>query len=814
MILAIPVLSLCFFKYAVYQYDSYVQEQIAKSVYAHPKLSPAEKQETITFFKEHPPSKILNSNDPALAAPRQALSNVAGDYIMFGQFIGLAWACIGVALAAMFLAGISAAGRHVGAHTSTTRHRKPPGHEAGRSHRQPEAPASTCTEGDSSMRTIRLIALLALAALACLAPAATAQDPSIAPGERRVPVEKIPAPPGTLIEHHSVVRVGNDWYGLVKGRKTVSNELLETAFDRLRRGVSPERVRAAWLAQFQRYGKVHPALARRLQKDPQSPQLVMLWVKTDPMPVLDRPESADGLDAALKRLDEQARAALERFRQQKETVVKRLELKEGETLRHAADAPVVVAKLSTERIKALAQNPDVAMILLFDPVGRTDLATALSIAGADTAQANGADAKDVKVAVWEDCADNTAQLAIVSDYATTQGIACNANSHTTHVTGIVCNTSATPGFAPKAKVYAANTMDLAALDWAVDTIRVSALNQSFHRDDEINDGMSSDDIYKDYKVLQYPWPTIVQAAGNWCGKGSTCYESGDDAGDEFVNHKGFNSISAGNHDDTATSMVASSCFVNPTSPHGDRELPEICANGDQVTVLGVTKTGTSMASPATTGSVALLQGAQPILKIWPEGIRALLFAGAVANVASHNGVTSTGASVANAPNTWWEDVRNGRDAFDGAGALNVNESITVAGNRWKGAAAPRAWDIGTLRHDGSFDRYGWAEKTWQVTVPKDGARRTVRVGLAWNSTATARKDAAAEEVFASVLDLDLDVRVFDAKGKQVAASLSWDNSYEVVDFVGTAGQTYTIKVHRWSGKPGAWSWFGIAWNVY
>ena len=106
MILAIPVLSLCFFKYAVYQYDSYVQEQIAKSVYAHPKLSPAEKQETITFFKEHPPSKILNSNDPALAAPRQALSNVAGDYIMFGQFIGLAWACIGVALAAMFLAGI------------------------------------------------------------------------------------------------------------------------------------------------------------------------------------------------------------------------------------------------------------------------------------------------------------------------------------------------------------------------------------------------------------------------------------------------------------------------------------------------------------------------------------------------------------------------------------------------------------------------------------------------------------------------------------------------------------------------------------
>ena len=70
-------------------------------------------------------------------------------------------------------------------------------------------------------------------------------------------------------------------------------------------------------------------------------------------------------------------------------------------------------------------------------------------------------------------------------------------------------------------------------------------------------------MYKDYLVLQWPFPTIVQAAGN----GSST---------EFVNHKGYNSFTVGNHDDTAVNMV-NSVFRNPASPHGDRELPELAA---------------------------------------------------------------------------------------------------------------------------------------------------------------------------------------------------------------------------------------------
>ena len=45
------------------------------------------------------------------------------------------------------------------------------------------------------------------------------------------------------------------------------------------------------------------------------------------------------------------------------------------------------------------------------------------------------------------------------------------------------------------------------------------------------------------------------------------------------------------HNDSATQVSASSCFVNPTSTHDDRELPELAANGTFVTADGMTKSG-------------------------------------------------------------------------------------------------------------------------------------------------------------------------------------------------------------------------------
>ena len=107
--------------------------------------------------------------------------------------------------------------------------------------------------------------------------------------------------------------------------------------------------------------------------------------------------------------------------------------------------------------------------------------------------------------------------------------------------------------------------------------------------------------------------------------------------------------------------------------------------------------GTSMASPAVVGGVALLQKQQPVLKFWREGVRSLLFAGAITNVSSHAGRKNNGTNASNANSTWWNDVRNNRDAYDGAGSMNIEESVEIAKNRYNGSAKDRGWQIGTLR---------------------------------------------------------------------------------------------------------------------
>jgi hypothetical protein len=80
----------------------------------------------------------------------------------------------------------------------------------------------------------------------------------------------------------------------------------------------------------------------------------------------------------------------------------------------------------------------------------------------------------------------------------------------------------------------------------------------------------------------------------------------DPPSDEYVNHKGYNTLSISNHDDKSLLISGASVYRNPSSPHGDRELPELCANGEAVTTLGLTKSGTSFSSPAVAGVVAFL----------------------------------------------------------------------------------------------------------------------------------------------------------------------------------------------------------------
>jgi hypothetical protein len=88
----------------------------------------------------------------------------------------------------------------------------------------------------------------------------------------------------------------------------------------------------------------------------------------------------------------------------------------------------------------------------------------------------------------------------------------------------------------------------------------------------------------------------------------------------------------------------------------------------------------------------------------------------------------------------------------------------------------------------------------------------VKVALAWDSKITMFPFPFGINLpIASTLTVDLDLLIFDSRSVQVGYSGSWDNSYEIAEFEGQRGETYTIKIRRWSGTDSVW--YGIAWTV-
>lgn len=536
-------------------------------------------------------------------------------------------------------------------------------------------------------------------------------------------------------------------------------------------------------------GKLDEALQHALRQASGDPLPVAVWLTLDDdVLVEERPERIDDADAVPRHITEQ-RQSITRRAEDFTGVVREVG---GRDVRPDAGAPVVYAVLGPDAIRRLAESADVAGIFLHETEGIEDLQDSIAIANSDTVHTLGVTGAGTKVAVWERGPDSVADLSIAARFDTSSSAA--TSQHSRHVHGIVKNTeSGKPqGHAPGCSLHSANGMGLDALRWAVQDRSCTVVNQSFHRSHEPGaSGLSFDDVYKDWLALRWPYPTIIQAAGNfWQGDPDNIQPPSD----EYVNHKGFNSLAVGNHNDSAGAMSPSSVFRNPASPHGDRELPELCANGTGVTTVALQMSGTSMASPAVVGITALLQSTDATLRHWPEGCRAVLLAGATRNVSG---------------STWWQDVVASKDASDGSGSVDALESHRIAASRRFPTSAPsqRGWNIGSLT-SASFDGTGTSTLAYRLRVPNTYfGPRTVKVALAW----TSRISSVFGMPISSNLAVDLDLRVLDAGGAVVAYSGSWDNSYEIAEFTGKPGAVYTIRIRRWSGTE--LTYYGLAWTV-
>ena len=590
-------------------------------------------------------------------------------------------------------------------------------------------------------------------------------------------------------------RPGGRFIEIMKAAHRATGAPVRLAFDQSGRRIDSDVILERIMKnRARRFGKLHESLHARVEKLGPSARIpVAIWL-----------HCAEALEPSEKNERGETKVPTRQAVARGKAIAKVVRgfapsLETGHRVRSCrADpsAPVVYASLSREQVRAIAARPEVAGLFFHETGGVEDLADSIAIANSDDVHSLGFKGAGVKVAIWENAPDVTTNLSITARYKTS---GLTTSDHARHTHGIVKNIEANKphGHAPSCSLHSANTKDLDALRWAAKDKGCTVISQSFHRDSEPESGsMSFDDIYKDWLVLQWPYPTICQAAGNyWLGD----YDEIDPPESEYVNHKGYNSLGVGNHNDTAGAMSGDSVFRNPSTSHGDRELPEIAANGTGVTTVGLTMSGTSMASPAAAGCAALIQSVDGTLKSWPEGCRAILLAGAKRNVTGQ---------------TWWRDVVAHVEASDGSGAVDALEAVNIAKQRRSrnAAATGRGWDIGTLR---SSDIGANGRTTFSYSVKLGStffSPRHVKVALAWDSKITMFPFLFGIDLpIASTLTVDLDLQVFNSRGVQVGYSGSWDNSYEIAEFEGQPGETYTIKIRRWSGTDSVW--YGIAWTV-
>ena len=64
------------------------------------------------------------------------------------------------------------------------------------------------------------------------------------------------------------------------------------------------------------------------------------------------------------------------------------------------------------------------------------------------------------------------------------------------------------------------------------------------------------------------------------------------------------------------------------------------------------------------------------------------------------------------------------------------------------------------------------------------------------------------------MDADLDLVLVDnSSGQVVETSASWDNSWEAIDWPVTVGQSYTLRIRKFSNWQNQ-TYAGIAWYNY
>ena len=385
---------------------------------------------------------------------------------------------------------------------------------------------------------------------------------------------------------------------------------------------------------LERYGKLHPALHEAVARGGDVEVAVWLDVPDD----VRVEKSERGQTKRRPAAETKAREAWQRAAKEFAGAAHEHGM---EVISVDDSAPVVTGRMDAKRVRRLAADDRVGALFLHEREGIEDLGNSIAIANADDAHTAGFTGRGVNVAVYEDGPDDTTNLSIAA--ASTPARRPATTPATPTASSRTSSRNAPHGHAPDCNLHSANTKDL-------DAHPLGRPGPRLHRDQpELpprgradRSTLSFDDIYKDWLALHWPYPTICEAAGN-----------GDST--EFVNHKGFNRLTVGNHNDAATPWPRTRVFTQSRRHPRRPRAPEIAANGTGVTAVGLHLGGTSMAAPAVAGVAALIQQARRHAEVLARGLP------------RH----PDGRRLANPPAAPGGRSGAGVDARDGAGALDT-----------------------------------------------------------------------------------------------------------------------------------------------
>ncbi len=539
---------------------------------------------------------------------------------------------------------------------------------------------------------------------------------------------------------------------------------------------------------LQALGALDGPVAERLKAAPKEPLQVVLWL-ADVAPVSLPRFQARGEGLAAERIEtlyddveRERRATVERLLA---PVLERVRAFDRKA-QSGAPAPMIVARLEAAALRELAQDRAIDRIYL-DLPARPELVVAKAATGITQLQQQGMLGQGIRVAAINVSgglveAGSLVLRPVVQDpLFMCQG---QVDAHATSVVGamiarritIFGQTVGEEGAAPGLTVRAAGScttnsvelMDLSsrAADWGA-----RVFNLSWGLDTRSMLG-AVDRFYDD--LVFNRWRSVVKSAGN-----RPCLPVGGDA----VTTPGlaYNVVTVGGYDNRQTfdlgDDVIDVCasFGNPISLHGDREKPELAAPSVDVEVVTAGPanlarvTGTSIAAPQVTAAAALLIEGNSRLSIWPEIVRALLMATATHNI---------------------EGSRRLSDR-DGAGGVRADTARQLLSD--------------TGRWDGLHYRCDSATPTLLHLATLQASPRTRhRVVLSWSTD-------PSDSHYASQPSADIDLSVVDGNGRTVASSMSFDNSFEIVEFdVMTAG-SFTLRAHKFRcDRP---VWLGWAWHT-